>query len=171
MLHTMMRLGDRIPIGIRTHIINSLGAIRTDSTRAFVTASGVMMQLYSNHSGVTLVKVESESDTFDVPENDWTGIPFLDVTATASADGRKLFLNLINLHPDQSMQLSVQISGQEVSPQGTLWQIAPADYLSRNDFEVTNVRIVQVPVGGLGAQFDRQLPPHSATSIEIELKQ
>ncbi len=51
MLQMLMRLSDRVPIGVRTHMINSLGAIRTDSTGSFLTASGVVMQLYSNHSG------------------------------------------------------------------------------------------------------------------------
>jgi alpha-L-arabinofuranosidase len=81
-------------------MINSLAAIRTDSTRAFVTASGVAVQLYRRHSGTTLLKAEQHSPSFDVPEEGWTGIPYLDAVATLSDNGEKLFLHLINLHPE-----------------------------------------------------------------------
>ena len=45
-------------------MINSLGAIRTDSTRSFLTASGVVMELYSNHSGDTVVPVKQTPSHF-----------------------------------------------------------------------------------------------------------
>ena len=170
MLHTFMRQGDRLPIAVRTHMINSLGAIRTDSTRAFVTAPGKMMELYRMHSGGTLMQTEQQAPTYDVPAHGWTGIPYLDSTATRSEDGRKLFIHLLNLHPDQNMNVSVQVAGRGVQPRGDIWQIAADDFMARNDFGLELVAVRHRIVEGLGAAFSQQLPPHSATTLELSFQ-
>jgi alpha-N-arabinofuranosidase len=170
MLHVFMRQGDRIPLACRTHLVNSLGAVRTDSTRAFITASGVMMELYRQHSGTTLLKTTVQAPSFDVPEQGWTEIPSLDATATLSDDGRKLFVHLINLEAERPLRVHIQIKGRAINPEGDMWQIAPDDFLSRNDFGATNVRIEHRPVQGLAPDYVPTLPPHSATILEVSLK-
>jgi len=170
MLQLFMRLGDRIPLAIRTHLINSLGSIRSDSTRSYITASGKVMQLYRWHSGSELVKVEQQSPEFDVPEQGWKGISYLDAAATRSADGAKLYLHLINLHPSESMGLKVAIAQSEVDPKGDLWQIAPQDFITRNDFGVTNVEITHEQKTGLRPEFTLLLPPHSISVLELQLR-
>jgi alpha-N-arabinofuranosidase len=170
MLHIFMRLGDRVPIAVRTHPVNSLAAMRTDSTRVFMTASGKMMQLYRQHTGAALAKTEAHAPTFDVPEEGWTGISYLDACATLSADGRKLYVHLLNLHPSEAMETRVRIDGKSVQARGDVWQIAPEDYMARNNFDVTNVDIKRYPLEGAASEFIRRLPPHSATTLEINLK-
>ncbi len=170
MLQLFMRLGDRIPIAMRTHLINSLGSIRSDSTRSYITASGKVMQLYRWHSGTELVKVEQQSPVFDVPEQGWKGISYLDATATRSDDGAKLYLHLINLHPNEPMGLKVAIVQSEVDPKGELWQIAPQDFMARNDFGVTNVEITHEQRKDLRPEFTLLLPPHSISVLELQLR-
>jgi alpha-N-arabinofuranosidase len=170
MLHNFMRLGDRVPIAVRTHPVNSLATMRTDSTRVFMTASGKMMQLYRQHTGAAWAKTEAQAPTFAVPEERWTGIPYLDACATLSADGRKLFVHLLNLHPSEAMETHLRIEGKGVQPQGDVWQIAPEDFMARNNFDVTNVDIKHYALEGAAAEFVRSLPPHSATTLEINLK-
>jgi alpha-L-arabinofuranosidase len=170
MLHVFMRQGDRLPIAVRTHMINSLAAIRTDSTRAFVTAPGKMMALYRMHSGTTLLYSEQQSPAYDVPEQGWTSLPYLDSTATLSADGRKLFIHLLNLHPDQNMNVSVQVAGRGVQARGDIWQIAADDFMARNDFGLELVAVQHREAEGLGATFTQSLPPHSATTLELSFQ-
>ena len=170
MLHVFMRLGDRVPIAIRTHMINSLGAIRTDSTRSFKTVPGEIMELYRMHSGSTLLKTEASAPTFDVPAEGWKDIPYLDAVATLSADGRKLFIHLLNLHPDEAMNISLHIAGSRVDPRGEVWQIASQDFMSRNDFGKETVPITHRAAEDLGTGFSEVLPPHSATTLELSLK-
>jgi alpha-N-arabinofuranosidase len=167
MLQMLIRLSDDVPIGVRTHMINSLGAIRTDSTRSFLTASGVVMQLYSNHSGDTFVPVSQRSSTFDVPELGWKGIPYLDAAATVK--GQKIFLHLVNVHPSEGMDVHLQITGGHLGPRGIVWRIAPSDFSSRNDFNSRNVSIDQQNTDALSSNMTQHLPPHSITIIEAEL--
>jgi alpha-N-arabinofuranosidase len=170
MLHAFMRLGDRIPLACRTHMVNSLGAIRTSSTDAYVTASGTAMQLYSPHSGTKMLKVEQHSPTFDVPENGWKDVPSLDAAATLSSDGRTLFLHLLNLDPAQSMSVRIRVDGQAVNPAGEVWQLAPDDFLAQNHFGAANVAVQHHALNGAGSEFTQDLPPHSATTLELKVK-
>jgi alpha-N-arabinofuranosidase len=168
MLQMMMRMSDRVPIGVRTHMINSLGAIRTDSTRSFLTASGVVMQFYSNHSGDTFVPVKQNSATFDVPEQGWKQVPYLDATTTLS--GKKLFVHLVNVHPTDGMDVHIHIVGGDINARGKIWRIAPRNFGSQNDFDTTDVSIEQHETSDLSSDMTQHLPPHSITTIETDLK-
>jgi alpha-N-arabinofuranosidase len=170
MLQMLMRLGDRVPLAIRTHIVNSLGSIRTDSTRAYLTAPGKVMQLYRWHSGATLVKSEQQSPDFDVPAQGWKGISYLDSNASVSPDGKKLFLNLVNLHASESLDVEIDIPQFSQSRDGDLWQIAPDDFMSTNDFGVTNVDPAHEVKKGLGGHFTLRLPAHSVSVLELPMQ-
>ncbi len=169
MLHVLMRLSDRVPIGIRTHVINSLGAIRTDSTRAYMTASGEAMELYAQHSGSVLLDVKRQAPSFDVPQTGWKGISSLDAAATYDPLTRALFLHLVNLNAAAVLRTAVAITGGTPQPNGISWQIAPSDFLSRNDFGVTNVAIRETSLSNISNRFSVDLPPHSITTLEIRM--
>ena len=170
MLHDFMRSADRVPIAVRTHPINSLATMRTDSTRVFMTSSGKMMQLYRQHSGASVVKTEAQAPAFDVPEEGWTGISYLDAIATLSSDGHKLYVHLLNLHPSEALAAHLHIGGSSVERAADVWQIAPQDFMSKNDFEITNVDITHTPLDRVASDFVYNLPAHSATTIEISLR-
>ncbi len=170
MLQTFMRLGNEVPIAIRTHMVNSLGAIRTDSTRAFLTAPGKVMQLYAAHTGATLLKSVAQAPTFDVPEEGWAGISYLNAVATLSQNRRTVFLHLLNLHPKEKMQVRIQLEGCLAESQRDVWQIAPQDFMSRNNFGLSPVTIRHTTEGKTSSNFVEELPPHSATILGINLK-
>jgi alpha-N-arabinofuranosidase len=170
MFHVFMRLGDRLPLACRTHMVNSTGTIRTSSTEAYVTASGTALQLYGPHSGSRLLKVEQQSPAYDVPEAGWKNIPYLDATATLSEDGRKLFLHLLNLEEAETMSVQIRLLGRSAEPSGDLWQIASESFLSLNNFGVSPVKVQHQRLTGLSNTLTQQLPPHSATTLELTLK-
>jgi alpha-N-arabinofuranosidase len=167
-LHMLIRLSDRVSIANRTHMINSLGAIRTDSTRSFLTASGVVMQLYTNHSGSDFVPVSQTANTFDVPSQGLKQVPYLDATATVK--GEKLFIHLINFHATEDMDVHIQVPGRKLNAKGTVWSIATGDFMSRNDFDVANVAIKQQEANSLSADMVQHVPAHSILTIEADLK-
>ncbi len=170
MFHAFMRVGDRVPFACRTHIVNSTGAIRASSTDAYVTASGTALQLYGPHSGTKLLKLEQKSPTYDVPAYNWKNIPYLDACATLSEDGHKLYLHLLNLEETQTMSVQIGITGHSIEPQGDLWQIAAESFLTLNNFGVSPVKVRHQQLNGLSGEIVQQLPPHSATTLELTLK-
>jgi alpha-N-arabinofuranosidase len=170
MFHAFMRVGDRVPFACRTHVVNSTGAIRASSTDAYVTASGTALQLYGPHSGTKLLKLEQKSPTYDVPEDNWKNIPYLDACATLSEDGHKLYLHLLNLEETQTMSVKIGIAGHSIEPQGDLWQIASESWLTLNNFGISPVKVRHQQLSGLSGEIVQQLPPHSATTLELTLK-
>lgn len=170
MLHVFMRAGDRVSLACRTHMVNSMGTIRTSSTDAFLTAPGAAMQLYTRHSGAKLVKVDQQSPTYDVPQNGWKDIPTLDAAATVSEDGRKLFVHLLNLDEARAMRVRVRIGAPSVEASGELYRLAAEDFLARNEFDVPLVRVQQRAITGANGDFTQLLPPHSATTLELTLR-
>jgi alpha-L-arabinofuranosidase len=151
-------------------MVNSLGAIRTSSTEAYVTASGTALQIYGPHSGSKLVKLEQQSPVYDVPEMGWKNIPYLDAVATLSEDGHKLFLHLLNLNEAETMSVQIHLVGRSVEPGGELWQIASESFLSLNNFGVSPVKVEHQQLTSLGERFTQLLPAHSATTLELTLK-
>jgi len=170
MFHAFMRVGDRVPFACRTHIVNSTGAIRASSTDAYVTASGTALQLYGPHSGTRLMKVQAQSPAYDVPEQGWKDIPYLDAVATLSEDEHKLYVHLLNLEESKTMSVQISIAGHTVEPQGDLWQIASESFLTLNNFGVSPVKVRHQQLSGLSGEFVEQLPPHSATTLELTLQ-
>jgi alpha-L-arabinofuranosidase len=170
MFHALMRVGDRVPFACRTHVVNSTGAIRASSTDAYVTASGTALQLYGAHSGTRLLKLEQTSPTYDAPQQNWKDIPYLDAAATLSEDGHKLYLHLLNLEETATMRVKIGITGHSVEPQGDLWQIAAESFLTLNNFGISPVKVRHQQLSGLSGEFVQQLPPHSATTLEVTLK-
>lgn len=170
MLHNFMRFGDRITIAVRTHPINSLAAMHTDSTRVFMTASGKMMQLYRQHSGTRFLQTATHAPTFDFAKEGYTGVSCLDAITTQSSDGRRIFVHLLNLHPSEAMETRIQIKGRGLEQRGDAWQIAPEDFMARNDFGVTNVDIKHSTLQNITSNFNYRLPPHSATILEIRMR-
>ena len=170
MFHAFMRVGDRVPFACRTHIVNSTGAIRANSTEAYVTASGTALQLYGPHSGTRLMKVDQTAPAYDVPAYKWKNIPYLDAVATLSEDGHKLYVHLLNLEETQTMSVQIAIAGHSVEPQGDLWQIASESFLTLNNFGVSPVKVRHEQLKGLKGEFVQQLPPHSATTLELTIR-
>ena len=170
MFHAFMRVGDRVPFACRTHIVNSTGAIRASSTDAYVTASGTALQLYGPHSGTMLMKLDQKSPTYDVPESNGKNIPYLDACATLSEDGQKLYLHLLNLEESQTMSVQIAIAGHSIQSTGDMWQIASESFLTLNNFGVSPVKVRHQQLSGLSGAFLQQLPPHSATTLELTLK-
>lgn len=170
MFHAFIRVGDRVPFACRTHIVNSTGAIRASSTDAYITASGTVLQLYGQHSGTRLMLVEQKSPTYDVPLQNWKDIPYLDATATLSEDGHKLFLHLLNLEEIEPMSVKIDIAGHSVSTRGDLYQIAAESFLTLNNFGVSPVKVKHQSLDEIGAEFTQVLPPHSATTLELNLQ-
>jgi alpha-L-arabinofuranosidase len=116
------------------------------------------------------VKSEQQSPEFDVPAQGWKGISYLDSNASVSSDGKKLFLNLVNLHASEPLDVEIDIPQLAQSRDGELWQIAPDDFMSTNDFGVTNVDPVPEVKKGVSGHFTLRLPAHSVSVLELPMQ-
>jgi alpha-L-arabinofuranosidase len=79
-------------------------------------------------------------------------------------------LHLLNLEETQTMSVQIGITGHSIEPQGDLWQIAAESFLTLNNFGVSPVKVRHQQLNGLSGEIVQQLPPHSATTLELTLK-
>jgi alpha-L-arabinofuranosidase len=94
----------------------------------------------------------------------------LDAVASLSEDGHKLYVHLLNLEESQTMSVRVDIAGHSVGPNGDLWQIASESFTELNNFGVSPVKVQHRALTDVKGQFVQELPPHSATTLELTLR-
>jgi alpha-N-arabinofuranosidase len=112
-LNSFQRLCRRMKMANWAQLVNVLGMLSTDETRAWETPVATAFRLYANLCREVAVACDVESDTFVVDESLRPGIPkqpYLDVSATKSADGAKLTLCVVNRHRDQAIESKVVIA-------------------------------------------------------------
>lgn len=148
--------------------------------------------LYKNHFGDTLLNTTVLSDTYTIspaayapidvilrifvgPEAaldpQFTGgvtmpVPYLTVNASKSADGRKLFLMVINRHPDQKISASFDLRNFPASRQVKYW-ILNGPALNSTNENGTSVQIKSGTQTYLRAPTSFSFPAHSLTALEI----
>jgi alpha-L-arabinofuranosidase len=106
----------------------------------------------------------------DIPERlqptmdeDLTGLPYVDVSVTASDDRKRMAVFLVNRYLDQPVTIDLTFDGWQPPTSGRLRQMAADSPFARNDFDnPKQLGVVDLDVPSL----DRlELPPHSVSAL------
>ncbi|MBI5229119.1 hypothetical protein HY991_03340, partial [Candidatus Micrarchaeota archaeon] len=126
-----------------------------------------VMNLFSNHTGETrLNAVVSGVPTYSSKVQDQlTETPFLTAIASKSADGRKLFLNVVSKNVFGPMRASINLNG--FTPTSAKAFVLTAPSLDSNNTFSEVIKIVEqsAPVQ---QSFEYEFRPYSITVIEFE---
>ena len=124
---------DRVRMANIAQMVNVLQAmVLTDDERMLVTPTYHVFEMYKVHMGATHLPLTIESEDYVVGEH---SVPSVDATASLAEDGA-LQLSLVNLRPDQSAEVSVQIVGLPISKSGATARTLTADALdAHNTFD------------------------------------
>jgi len=117
-LNSFQRLCRRVKMANWAQLVNCLGMINTDETRAWETPVATAFRLYANHCREVAVACEVESDTFVVDSARRAGVPdlaYLDAAATKSKPGDYVTLCVVNRHRDRAIECAVSL---ESAPKG-----------------------------------------------------
>jgi alpha-N-arabinofuranosidase len=91
------------------------------------TARYFALQMYTRHFGEQLVQTRTEVGTYDSDAvglvDRVTGVPYLDVVSSLSADGRRLYILAVNKHFDAEIDASIGLRGFAPAPDGTAWTL------------------------------------------------
>ncbi|MBU1672056.1 MAG: hypothetical protein KKF41_08170 [Actinobacteria bacterium] len=119
--HALHRMSNWVSMANVAQLVNVLGLILTMGDRAVRTAMYYPFVLYSL-AGPTRVQSTCECGSFDSPGAGGippiSSVPYLDVSATLSGDGKALTVFVINRHPGEPVDCSLAIDG--FSPAGTV---------------------------------------------------
>ncbi|TXK19757.1 hypothetical protein FVQ89_07825 [Homoserinibacter sp. GY 40078] len=176
-LNLLMRRGDLNEVNAASTLANFWdgSSIRLGVRGSFVTPSYLVQQLVSDQHGSLLVGSSSTSGTYNAPAMGnlpaRSGVPYLDVTTTRSADGTKLYVSVLNRDPSAATTTSISIADAgTIGSTATARTVNSSSYLDQNTWQSpTTVQLASSSVTGVGSSFSYAFPAHSFTVLTIDI--
>ncbi len=174
-LITLQKMSDIVPIANLAQLVNALGAIHTESNGLYLTPVYKAFELLANHSGQNLVETHIETETYDIDGRMFftktpfklRDVPYMDASATVSADGKKLYLAVVNYKKEDAVKVSITVKGmgEKIACAHVL---SGPDVHTRNSMDHPNVVDIMCEQINVASQFIHVFKPFSCTVIEIE---
>jgi alpha-N-arabinofuranosidase len=168
--HVLMRRSQQVLIGEIESLINVQGVVEVSQTSVKLTPEYFACLLYRRHTGRSVLATSTASPmaTFN------PHLPTLDSLATLSADGRTLYLAVINRSEDQDLSAAIRVSGYNVALGDSVrvFELNGKDKVAANPFgssENVNIREKALRVERL--PFSYRFPAHSVTILELSSAQ
>lgn len=135
--NTFFRHNDQVKLVDMTGLMEFHG-IWKRKEQVFVSPSYYVFQMYSAGRGQTVVPVTSDSGTYNVKGGnpsyaEVSDVPYIDVVATRSKDGKTLTLFCVNRSLTMDVPTSFDLSGFHAQGAGEVEQITAASRYMRND--------------------------------------
>ncbi len=163
--HELMRRADTVAIAEVESLVNVQGIIEVSQTSLKLTPEYFAYLLYRHHSGSQVLSTQTQSSMASFDAN----LPVLDSQATLSADGRTLYLAVINRSETEVLTPRIRIRGW-TSASGfiKLFELNGKSRDAANPFGSSqDVNITARSASIIGATFSVSLPAHSVTVIEV----
>ena len=164
-LNIFARHADRVRMANIAQMVNVLQAmIATDKEKMVLTPTYQVFRMYVPFQDATFVPVTFDAGTYT---NGNINLPRLDAIAAKDASG-KLWLEITNLHPEEPVEIDVDLAGVAVkSAAGETLTAPKVD--SVNTFEAPNaVAPKPILVKVQGSRLALKLEPKSMTVISLE---
>lgn len=172
-LNTVLRHADQIALTDMTGSQEFAGVWKRHE-QVYAVPAYYAFKMYAVVKGDRVLPVETDSGTYDVsggvrPLDNEKGIPYIDVVATRSADGRTLTLLCVNRSLERDEPVRFELSSLKMAGRARVEQIAAASRYEKND-EVEPLHVtpqpvaVQAPVAG---PMTITLPHESVTVIRV----
>ena len=135
-----------------------------------------VFQMYSGVKGDTLLPVTTDAGTYQVkggvrPLDEASGVPYIDVVATRSSDGKMLTLLCVNRDLAQDVPVRFDLSGSKANGTVTVQQIRSSTRYERNDeIEPSHVKPLDSSVSaGKDGAVSVTLPRESVSVLRVPL--
>jgi alpha-N-arabinofuranosidase len=166
-LNTLHRLCGKVPIGGFAQTVNVLPLIITASDgRMVLTPQYHVFKMYSSAAGKHVLRTVTDSPAYlssDLGEY----VPFVDLTATLTENGRAIYLYIINRHEKEAFNLTT--SFRIFKPKKGQGKCVAGDSIEdRNTLdELDAVTIQEFPVKVEKGKAFMELKPHSVSVVKI----
>ncbi len=184
LLNVFQRLSDFVKIGSYFPLIHFHGSRKERHGGAPISAyeDGIVLEagyhafdLHVNHTGEIAVDSYVESETYDMEfeardgrDVSFKDVPYLDLSATKSKDGKTLYLAVVNVHRDKDMECLIELRGCSPQATGRVFELNAKDENAFNDREnMEDVRVLEKHSIEVAQSFTYVFPAHSATVIQI----
>lgn len=164
--HALMRRADKVAIAEVESLVNVQGVIEVSQTSLKLTPEYYAYLLYRNHTGSRVLSTKTDSAMASFNKT----LPLLDSQASLSAEGKTLFLAVINRAEAESLRTQIHIRGWKQAPGAEikLFELNGSDRDASNPFGSSkNVNIVTKTARQAGLPLELKFPPHSVTIVEF----
>jgi alpha-L-arabinofuranosidase len=142
------------------------GIIQASRHAVFVSPLYHVNAMHAQHLGADRLQTTVDSPVFDAAR-EGRDIPYLDVTASRSADGERVYLKIVNTDPARTIDTRVEVRGVAVASDAS-WKILTApDLTTRNSFAVPDAVAPRDERLRAGGAFIVRLPPASVSVISL----
>jgi alpha-N-arabinofuranosidase len=172
-LNTLLRHSSEVKIADMTGIMEFAG-IWKHREQVYAMPAYYAFQMYTPVKGDTILPLTSDSGTYSVrggvkPLDSVDSVPYIDVVATRSRDGRTVTLLCVNRSLEQDVPTHFDLGSMRISGAGQMQQIKSVSRYERND-EVEPEHVVPVPstvTAGDGKTLTVTLPRESVSVIRV----
>jgi alpha-N-arabinofuranosidase len=168
LMNVFERSGDVVAMTAVSDLVNGWpgGIIQAGRHGVYVTPTYRVVQLYNQHLGAERLEAAVVSPTFDVPDGP-SGVPWVDVTASRSSDGRRCVIKAVNTNLDAPARLRITIAGWATPPRATQQTLAAATPGAANTFATPDAVAVTSKAIAAGPQFTIDLPRASVVVVTL----
>ncbi|HEU4870595.1 MAG TPA: alpha-L-arabinofuranosidase C-terminal domain-containing protein, partial [Pyrinomonadaceae bacterium] len=166
LMNVFERSGEVVEMSAVSDLVNGWpgGIIQAGRHGVFVSPIYLVNQLYAKHHGDARLMTKVESPTFNT-SHEGTNIPYLDVTASQTADGKSIFIKAVNTSPTGALQTTITIQGVMPAPRAEVKTITAPSLNTSNDFSRPDAVSIQTSTVPTGRTFVVTLPKQSVSII------
>lgn len=160
-LNTFVNQAHIVKIANMAQLVNVIAPIFTNEKGLFLQTIYYPLQLFATNARGTALEVFVDSPTYSAKR--YNKVPYLNVSATL--DGHKLVLNVVNRHPDQDIEAEIETQDAQLSGDIEVAVVNGPDLKAENTFgsEKVKTETGRQPVNGGKLRY--KFPAHSFTQI------
>jgi alpha-L-arabinofuranosidase len=170
LMNVFERSGELVGMSAVSDLVNGWpgGIIQASRHSVFVSPVYLVNNLYSNRLGTERLSVKVDGPMFD-SSREGRDVPFIDVVASRSADGKHIFIKAVNTDQKSSRSARVDVTGVAVASGAQMEIITSGSIRSSNSFstpDMVSIRSSQIIAGN---SFAIELSAHSVSVISLKV--
>lgn len=125
-------------------------------------------RLYSTHLGHQRLKARVESPTFG-SSNEGVQVPYVDAVATRSADGREIYIKVVNSNLLDDLDARIDLRGARIAPTAEMELLTAPALETSNSFRTPDAVRPTRRTLPAGERFTVRLPKHSVVILTLQV--
>jgi alpha-N-arabinofuranosidase len=167
LMNVFERKSDLVGMSAVSDLVNGWpgGIIQSGRSGVFVTPIYLVNSIYASHRGADRLRTRIVGEKAHVDGATAT----LDIVASRSADGRHIFLKIVNTDLSRAATPQITVHGAQVSPTATAERVVADALTAVNGFATPEaIRLTRDSIAA-GSRFALEMPPHSVAVVTLDV--
>jgi alpha-L-arabinofuranosidase len=172
LMNVFERKGDLVGMSAVSDMVNGWpgGIIQASRHDVFVTPVYLVNRLYATHVGAERLAAAVDGPTFS-SSHEGTAVPTVDVVATRTADGRRIYLKAVNTDLERPVSTRISVRGATIGGPVTVERVVADSLTAANSFRTPDaVHVTSDSVATQGATLTLTLPKHSVSVVTLDVR-